>query len=139
ERLQGYVKVLQDTVRRGAGSTPAGFGRLDAFGSILNEICETSLQLPENHHPADAPVSVPFLWDTPRLDWVQWNGSAGDPLARNVGEVLGVFAQLRLAPDPSTDRFRSTAHIPNIHELEQHVAQLQAPKWPQEFGEIDVH
>src|SRR5690606_34203230 len=52
ERLQGYVKVLQDTVRRGAGSTPAGFGRLDAFGSILNEICETSLQLPENHHPA---------------------------------------------------------------------------------------
>lgn len=139
ERLQGYVKVLQDTVRRGAGSTPAGFGRLDAFGSILNEICETSLQLPENHHPADAPVSVPFLWDTPRLDWVQWNGSAGDPLARNVGEVLGVFAQLRLTPDPSTDRFRSTAHIPNIHELEQHVAQLQAPKWPQEFGEIDVH
>ncbi len=138
QRLEDYVKVLQDTVRRGEGTTPAGFGRLDAFGSIFNEICETSLELPENYHPADAPASFPFLWDTPRLDWVQWNGSAGNPLARNVGEVLGVFAQLRLRPDPPQDRFRSTAHIPNIYQLEQHVAKLQAPKWPTVFGNIDV-
>ncbi len=137
-RLKGYGKVLRDTVRRGQGPTPAGFGRLDAFGSIFNEICDTSLEIPDNYYPADAPASVPFLWDTPRLDWVQWNGSAGNPLARNVGEVLGVFAQLRLKLEPQVDRFRSTAHIPNIHELEQHIAKLQSPKWPQTFGEIET-
>ena len=55
-----------------------------------------------NYHPADAPVSVPFLWDTPYLDLVQWNGIAKNvpltsdfdigALGRNVGEVIPVAA-----------------------------------------------
>src|SRR5262245_9147793 len=52
-----------------------GFARLDVFGAILNEVCHTALEIPENRYVADAPVSYPFLWDTPMLDWVQWNGS----------------------------------------------------------------
>ena len=137
QRVEAYAKVLRQLVHRSEGTTPYGFGRLDAFGAILNEICETSLELPENHVPADAPASYPFLWDTPRLDWVQWNGSIGNPLARNVGEVLGVFAQSRLLPNPPDDQFRSTAHIANLFELEQHVVKLKAPAWPAEFGKID--
>lgn len=138
ESVVAYSAVLEKLVHRTEGTSPYGFGRLDAFGSILNEICETSLELPENHFPSDAPVSYPFLWDAPRLDWVQWNGSIGNPIARNIGEVLGVFGQFRLQPDPPEDQFRSTAHIANLFELEQHVAKLKSPPWPAEFGAIDA-
>jgi hypothetical protein len=138
EQLVEYSTVMQKLVRRSEGTHPYGMGRLDAFGSILNEICETSLEIPENHFPSDAPASYPFLWDTPKLDWVQWNGSIGNPIARNVGEVLGVFGQFRLKPEPPADQFRSTAHIRNLFELEQHVIKLKSPPWPAEFGKIDA-
>jgi mono/diheme cytochrome c family protein len=138
KRVAGFSKVLQQLVNRTKGNHPYGFARLDAFGSILNEVCETSLDQPENHYPADAPASFPFLWDTPRLDWVQWNGSIDSPIARNVGEVLGVFGQLRLKPDPAEGQFTSTAHLRNLFELEQLVDQLTAPKWPRRIlGAID--
>src|SRR5690606_14301301 len=74
---------------------------------------------------------------TPRLDWVQWNGSAGNPMARNVGEVLGVFGRLRLLPEPLEDQFRSSARVDYLYELEQRVAQLKAPSWSEAFGGLD--
>jgi hypothetical protein len=137
EELANYSLVLAQLVRRSKGTTPYGFARLDAFGAILNEICETGLGIPENHHPADAPASFPQLWDTPRLDWVQWNGSAGNPIARNVGQVLGVFGQLRLDTDPPADQFRSTVRIDNLDRLEQFVQSLKSPRWPESLGELD--
>jgi len=133
EEVEAYAPVLVKLARRGTGTTPYGYGRLDAFGQILNEICETALELPENHFPADAPASYPFLWDASRLDWVQWNGSAANVMARNVGEVLGVFAQLKLTNDPPEDQYRSTAHFRNLDILEQHIAKLKAPAWPEDL------
>lgn len=53
-----------------------GPGRVDAFGAILNQVSSVAAKLPENHFVADAPVSYPFLWDTPQHDFVQWNGAA---------------------------------------------------------------
>lgn len=132
--LRAYSNVLHKLVRRGTGLAPYGNGRLDAFGSILNEICETSLEIPENHFPADAPTSYPFLWNAPHLDWVQWNGSAANAMTRNVGEVLGVFAQLKLTADPPEDQFKSTADIENLAILEDHISRLKAPEWPQEWN-----
>jgi mono/diheme cytochrome c family protein len=138
EEVKAYAPVLAKLVRRGSGISRYGYGRLDAFGSILNEVCETALELPENHYPADAPASYPFLWNTPQLDWVQWNGSAANAMSRNVGEVLGVFAQLKLTADPPEDQYRSTAHFRNLDILEQHVAKVKAPEWPEALlGEID--
>jgi len=82
-------------------------------------------------------VSFPFLWDTPHLDWVQWNGSVANPLARNVGEVMGVYGNFTLDPGPG--QFKSSAHILNLDKMEQQVAKLTAPKWPEEeFGAIDL-
>jgi hypothetical protein len=43
---------------------------------------------------ANAPVDYPQLWDIWTFDWVQWNGSAQQPMARNIGEALGVGATL---------------------------------------------
>lgn len=138
ERLKAYSPALSRLVRRGTGKHRYGFGRLDAFGAILNEVCETSLEIPANHYPADAPASFPFLWETPQLDWVQWNGTADNPLARNFGEVIGVFGQMNLRPTPPEEQYKSTVHLQNIVQLEDQVDGLKAPVWPAEIlGKLD--
>ena len=125
-------------MQRDSAPTKYGFGRLDAFGAIFNEVCATSLGIPENARPADAPASFPCLWDTPQLDWVQWNGSANNPTRRNVGEVLGVFGHYTLMAADPADQFRSTVHLPNLLRLERQIGKLQAPQWPADiFGAID--
>lgn len=134
-----FLPRFRQLTIRGRGTTPYGYGRLDAFGAILNEICETSLKIPANHHPADAPASYPVLWDTSKLDWVQWNGSAGNPLARNVGQVLGVFAHSLLKQDEAGRQFLSTAHIENLRRLEEvYIAKLRSPAWPEVLGPLDA-
>jgi hypothetical protein len=136
--VKAYSTALGQMVERNASPVKYGFARLDAFGAILNEVCATALQVPENRQPADAPASFPFLWETPQLDWVQWNGSASNPLARNVGEALGVFAHFSLVAAEDEDRFKSTVNIQQLFELEQLADKLQAPAWPEEhLGAID--
>lgn len=70
---------------------PAGAGRVDALGQIINALAVFDLDVPDNLRPPSAPVSYPFLWYTPHLAWVQWNPIASNPISRNAGEVLGVF------------------------------------------------
>lgn len=138
-RLRAYTAVMGKVQQRNTGPIPYGFARLDAFGAILNAVCVTALEIPGNFAPATAPVSFPFLWNAPHLDWVQWNGSIADPLARNVGEVLGVFAHFKLTGTPEQGQFTSTANIPNLDRLESLVSRLTAPAWPEELlGSIDV-
>jgi len=140
KRLNAYTGALEKEINgnRVAG-LPYGFARLDAFGAILNKVCAETLEIPENHRPSSAPVSFPFLWDTPQLDWVQWNGSADNAIARNVGEVVGVFAHLKLTGTPQEGQFTSTVDIQNLFQLEEWVATLTAPEWPEEFlGNIDT-
>ena len=59
----------------GDGAPPYGPGRVDAFGAIMNEVTTIFADVPSNQAPANAPVSYPFLWDTPQHDRVQWNGA----------------------------------------------------------------
>ena len=71
--------------RRNQGSSPYGHARLDAVGSIFNEVAASGLDVSENAHPANAPVSYPFIWDTPQHDRVEWNGARGQ--CRHRGSV----------------------------------------------------
>ena len=93
-----------DQVQYPAGRSLA-YARLDAVGAIINEVFYHAVKAADltsptvATKPADAPVSYPFLWDTPQHNVVQWLGIAknGGPfdiltLSRNVGEVVGVFA-----------------------------------------------
>jgi len=129
-----------------------GFARLDAFGRILNEVLVRHLKLPEvsgQSKPADAPVSYPFLWDTPHHDFVQWNAIAanriiGSPvigsLSRNVGEVLGVFGEVEIPPMGQEDTlpgYNSSVRIGDLRILEKTVAKLYSPLWPAEFPTIE--
>jgi len=130
---------LQAQIKKLPSSHPdAGFGREDAFGVIFNEVAGTQLGLPENLRSADAPVSFPHLWGTPKLAWVQYIGLAANPIGRNIGEVLGVFGHIDYPDTVTKDGFTSSVLVKNLYELESWVDQLSAPKWPAQFPPIDA-
>ena len=92
--------------------------------------------------PADAPVSYPFLWDTPQHDVVQWLGIAknGGPLdiftlSRNVGEVLGVFADFAIPEEPTLLNlgYSSSVKLTELVVLEDLLKTLWSPLWPATF------
>jgi mono/diheme cytochrome c family protein len=121
-----------------------GRARLDAFGMIYNRVSSIDLDIPGNSHLPNAPVSYPFLWDTHYHDVVQWNGSAPnltpfERLARNVGEVLGVFAHTDFdKSDPSPLFFKTSARRGNQLLLELKLASLRSPSWPKQWAPIDA-
>lgn len=129
--INGYRSWLDNyiTMTYGELSTPYGYGRLDAFGTILNRVTASFTGIEENARPANAPVSYPFLWNTSQLSWVQWNGSVNNHIGRNVGEVSGVFAHTILNTANEGDRFFSSAKIDNLDQLERLMGQLDSPKW----------
>jgi cytochrome c5 len=119
-----------------------GFGRTDALGRIGNTAFGDHL-VPANYQDGDAPVSYPYLWNIWKFDWVQYNGSVSQPLARNVGEALGVgaIAPLRsdmLEPLANDHRFRSTVDIAGLTRIEHALQLLQPPRWPEQIlGAVD--
>ena len=132
---------------------PTEYGRLDAVDAIVNEVFHLAVRDPDpanptqESKPANAPVSYPFLWDTPQHDVVEWLGIAksGGPLgikslSRNVGEVVGVFANVEVPDNPSllSLGYRSTVNLDALNELEQLLQTLWSPKWPDDFPPIDT-
>ncbi len=119
-----------------------GFGRTDALGRIGNTVFGDHL-IEGNYQPGDAPVSFPYLWNIWKFDWVQYNGSVSQPLARNIGEALGVgavtpwFSSVGRAL-PATERYRSSVRIADLHRIEHTLQKLTPPRWPEELlGAID--
>jgi hypothetical protein len=118
---------------------PNGYARLDAFGSIFNEVVVTAINEPSNAKQSDAPVSYPMIWDTPQHDRVQWNGSAVNPgigaYVRNTGEVVGVYGGLTIEKSGAVDQpglnFKHHININNLARLEEILASLWSPLWPE--------
>ena len=151
ERLRADFKQVLDTLlstaandwHRGLYPTEEGFGRTDAFGRIANTVFGEAID-PANYRIANGPVSYPQLWDIWKFDWVQWNGSAMQPMARNIGEALGVGATLQLLDDhgqaiPEADRYPSSVRLHDLYTLEETLKRLQPPHWPEEvLGKIDL-
>ncbi len=123
-------------------ATEEGFGRLDALNRIGNYVFAVEMN-PNNYHVIDAPVTFPYLWGTSWLDWVQYNGSVMQPMTRNAGEALGVFATINLS-DPTQQLFQSSIDVKNLYQFEKQLGGekpfegLKAPVWDEKiFGEID--
>jgi len=118
-------------------SLDSGFGRVDALTQIVNALAVVGQSEPANLVAVRAPTSYPHLWLTPQLEFVQWNPIAASPLARNAGEVLGVFGTIKL-DGPKKHRYTSSLLLKELHTLEQWVDRLQPPKWDEGvFGKID--
>lgn len=144
KEFQDYFIVRKENNRRNHVDVEYGYSRLDAFGAILNKgLLLTGVE--DNFNPPDAPTSYPYIWDTPQHDYVEWDGSQSNSdigaLARNVGEVIGVFGDV----EPVTKKwlffidggYPSSIQAKNLRALETKVATLYSPLWPDFFPEID--
>jgi hypothetical protein len=132
--------------------SPWGPGRLDAFGMIFNRVTGRDLRIKRNFKVADAPVSYPFLWNASRQDRTQWNGGVPNglfiqALARNTGEVFGVFAELKpvvkvpgtIFTPPLIEYGDNSANLAGLQTLEEQIVKLRPPPWPSElFGFNDT-
>lgn len=112
-----------------------GNGRVDAFGVISNQGSAFALSDWGNKNFPTAPVSYPFLWGTHQSDVVQWNASAPNtpiigPLARNIGEVVGVYGGLKMTKEGTKINYSSTVDFKGLGELETWVKNLRSPQWP---------
>jgi hypothetical protein len=135
--LKNPVYTLVQGKLRHLYPTEEGPGRLDALGRGGNLVLGTRIGDTRNLAVANGPVSYPHLWGAPSFDWVQWNGSIQQPMARNIGEALGVNALITLKGDPA-DFFQSTVNIQNLFLLEKLLEKLEAPRWPENvLGPID--
>ena len=118
-----------------------GPGRLDAFGMIFNRV--VGLDLGSTYDKADAPVRYPFIWDAPRQDHTQWTGVARNgtylrALARNTGEVFGVFGVLTPKAGPNrTATYENRVSLGGLQSLEEKLVTLRAPKWPEAAYPLD--
>ena len=131
-------------------ASPWGPGRLDAFNMIFNRVAVRGLGLPQNFAIADAPVSYPFLWNASRQDHTQWTGNVPNglfihALARNTGEVFGVFGQfsptlpipVRPPLIPLVRYDDNSADFAGLQKLEEKIAALKPPPWPRDVFPID--
>lgn len=135
------------TLMKGALPSPQwGPARLDAVAMIFNRLTGLDIgppptyMIPENIQPATAPVRYPFLWNAAIQDKTQWPGFAGNgnnilALARNLGEVYGVFGVFH----PKKDKWRllgvdylanNSADFQGLNALEDLIRKIGAPKWP---------
>jgi hypothetical protein len=148
--MKGKLTDLQLRLTQNTPNLPYGNGRVDAFAHILTHVLAQDFNIPSNALPPyapniKAPVSYPFLWDTPQHDLVQWNGSAPNsrvlqlgPLSRNTGEVLGVFGELEVTPGAKSwlpflskpPTFKHSVQLANLIMLENTVKTLWSPAWP---------
>lgn len=123
-----------------------GPGRVDAFGRIYNKVALLLGGPNARGNPPDAPVSIPFIWHAPRRSSVQYNGIAPKivkgntdvgAIARNTGEVIGVFGDVVPHREPSVwDGFVSSVKLEGLMGLEESLARLMPPRWPKKIFNV---
>lgn len=132
-RLRGVLRDREAWQAHNTASGPPGPGRVDALNVILNQASAYMLDRDDNARLVDAPVSYPFLWDAPYLEYVQYNGvvpnKGSGALARNVGQVLGVFGQVSLIESTLPGGYASSVDVEHLYDLEQSLETLKSPQW----------
>lgn len=150
--LEIWSERFHTLIDRSLPSPEWGPSRLDAVSMIFNRLAGLDLGkaptylIPENIQVADAPTRYPFLWNAARQDMTQWpgfaaNGNAILGLARNLGEVYGVFADFR--PVKQTGIFRlnrdylahNSANFSGLTDLEDLIWKIGPPKWPWQYDQ----
>jgi len=148
QQVADWYLPLHTILDAGLPETPWGPSRLDAVGMIFNRLSGLDIGPAPNHiiaaniHRADAPVRYPFLWNASRQDQTQWPGFAdnGDDLlslARNTGEVFGVFAQFHPYKDARRpvlkvnykDEDTNSSNTKGLLALEGLITRIGPPRW----------
>jgi mono/diheme cytochrome c family protein len=125
--------------RAAASPFPWGPGRADCLTMIANRMMAIAPSIPENMSTPTAPTKIPFVWNAAQATWTQWGASVQDPIARNLGETLGVYLPMDLqSKTPEEGLFDSNAAVLNLQKVEDTMWRLAPPKWPEDvLGKID--
>ena len=128
-----FGKTLLTETRLHLAPTEEGWGRIDALTRISNMVFGDHIQA-SNYAKGTAPVNFPPLWNIWKFDWVQYNASVSQPMARNIGESMGTGAKYALLdrygnPLPPEQRFRTSALVENLYKIELGLWKLQPPVW----------
>lgn len=139
-RLEAAKDRIDKLRARNKQTVADGPGRLDAVSRILNEVFspkemggQIGGEKPKN---VEVPVSIPHVWDAPRLRCVQTNCLSTNSMTRNTGEVLGVFGHSNIVRDGGTIKIASSVHTDNLLKLEKALESLSSPKWEDNFGSL---
>jgi hypothetical protein len=145
-RVDAFVSAARHqaevTQARKIYDNPAGFMRTDALARIGNQVFAADTNIDDNYAVADSAVRYPQIWDASWFNWVQYNSSIADPLARNIGEALGVRAVAKLY-GPDAGEFENSVNMLGLRAIEQLLAGpgpfkgLASPKWPAVFPALD--
>jgi hypothetical protein len=150
-----FQLALHPKIQRRPLGLEWGPGRADAVSMIFNRVAGLDIGgashriIEKNIEAADAPVRYPFVWNAARQYLTQWPGFAknGDDvlgLARNVGEVYGVFGKFmpeRTGLPIPLPGLRvsyldgSSLNFPGLMRAETLIRKLEPPKWP---GQLDA-
>jgi hypothetical protein len=123
--LVARVEFLKNLAQIGKDKPDWGFGRVDAFGSVI------ALYFNPEFVP-NAPVSYPHLFAFERNPWFHYDGNTTSVLQRNLGQALGVGAIFE------ADTYSSTLRPIDSDKLERLAAKLKVPAWPDDlFGPLD--
>jgi hypothetical protein len=151
EAVQAWYLPYHTLMKGALPPSPWGPARLDAVSMIFNRLTGLDIGppptylIPENIKPATAPVRYPFLWNAAIQDKTQWPGFADNGnnilgLARNLGEVYGVFGVFH----PKKDGWRllgidylanNSTNFQGLNALEDLVRKIGPPKWPWEVDQ----
>jgi len=142
QNVDAWYLRYHTLITRALPTPPWGVARLDAVGMIFNRLTGLDLGPPpsyiiaSNINKADAPVRYPFLWNAPVQDQTQWPGFADNGndilgLARNLGEVLGVFGVFAPTNDGLFIDYLSdlSANFDGLTHLENLIKEIGPPKW----------
>jgi hypothetical protein len=145
EEVEVWFKPYHTLMSKALPTPGWGVGRADAVSMIFNRVAGLDIGEPPtriiegNIAPANAPVRYPFVWKAPVQDTTQWPGFArnGDDilgLARNVGEVYGVFGVYHptksILPNITNFLNDSSLNFAGLQQLEILLKQIEPPKWP---------
>ena len=139
-----FAKVTAERLAFTAMNKPPhenGPGRVDALGVIMNALASTALDKPGNARAPDAPVRLPWVWNSSFYGRVQYNGSISNaglgPVLRNIGQTLGVYGTVDVSK-PGLG-YPSSVSVADLEKLEALLRKLESPKWPVDvLGPIDA-
>jgi mono/diheme cytochrome c family protein len=124
-------------------ATEPGPGRADALNRIGNYVFGQRLLEPANYHKAQAPANYPPLWNIWRFNWVHYNASFSQPMARNILQVLGNNGTTNFIDSSGNtvkgaERWKTSIDFFGAAKMEEGIRSLSAPKWPAEvLGSVD--
>lgn len=124
-------------------STQPGPGRADALNRIGNYVFGQRLLESANYHKTNAPANHPPLWNIWKFNWVHYNASFSQPMARNILQVLGNNGKTNFIDSVGNtvkgdERWKTSIDFLGAAKMEDGIRSLSAPKWPEEvLGSID--